>query len=137
MVKEVCASGLLQEHARWWRQLERRWGPRMGRLTYDSTTTVDFEDRLMAHLQLVIGAKLRRNEAFFFSWKNDMDIGDGRGSFWMHPTIPLYFKFTGSRAPSINRSWIDELMLTANTPAGLRIVPEPDASTHDAPEDHE
>lgn len=108
----------------------------MGRMTYDSTTNVDFEDRLLAHLQVVIGAKLRRNEAFFFSWKNDMEIGDGRGSLWMHPTIPLYFKFTGSRPPSINRHWIDALMLTANTPAGLRLVPEPDTH-HEASEEHE
>jgi hypothetical protein len=109
----------------------------MGRLTYDSTTTVDFEDRLLAHLQLVMGAKLRRNEAFFFSWKNDTEIGNGRGSLWIHPTIPLYFKFTGSRQPSINRYWIDALMLTANTPAGLRLVPEPETPAHGTPEEHE
>ena len=34
----------------------------MGKLTYDSTMTVDFDDRVLAHLQLVIGAKLRRAE---------------------------------------------------------------------------
>jgi hypothetical protein len=38
----------------------------VGKLTYDSTLVVDFEDRTLAHLHLVVGAKLRRGEAFFF-----------------------------------------------------------------------
>lgn len=101
----------------------------MGMLTYDSTLTVDFEDRVLAHLQLVIGAKLRRNEAFYFSWKDDPKIGDGRSTLWMHPTIPLHFKYSGSKSPAVNRDWIDELMLTANAPGGLQIIPEP---THSA-----
>lgn len=99
----------------------------MGRLTYDSTLIVDFDDRLLAHLQLVIGAKFRRNEAFYFSWIDDPSIGSGRSTLWMYPTIPLHFKFSGGRPPAINRHWIDALILTANSPAGLHIVPEPPA----------
>jgi hypothetical protein len=111
----------------------------MGRLTYDSTLTVDFEDRVLAHLQLVIGAKLRRNEAFYFSWKDDTSIGNGRSTLWMHPNIPLHYKYHGGRPPSINRAWVDELMLTANTPAGLQLVPEPelDLVATDATVQHE
>ncbi|QEE61039.1 ATP-dependent DNA ligase [Salinibacterium sp. dk2585] len=109
----------------------------MGRLTYDSTTHIDFDDRVLAHLQVVMGAKLRRKESFFFTWTNAQDIGDGRGSLWIHPAIPLYFKFTGGRPPSINRSWIDALMLTANTPGGLRLIPEPDVRLPDAAEEQE
>lgn len=97
----------------------------MGKLTYDSTVTVDFDDRVLAHLQLVIGAKLRRNEAFYFSWKDDNQVGDGHSTLWIHPTIPLYFKFHGSKQASINRKWIDALMLTANSPGGLHVIPEP------------
>lgn len=99
----------------------------MGTLTYDSTLSADFDDRTLAHLQLVIGAKLRRNEAFYFSWKDDESIGDGRSVIWLHPTIPISFKYFGSRQAAINRAWIDELMLSANTPAGLHLVPEPEA----------
>ncbi len=99
----------------------------MGTLTYDSTLSADFDDRTLAHLQMVVGAKLRRNEAFYFSWKDDASIGNGRSVVWMHPTIPISFKFFGSRPPSLNRAWIDELMLLANTPGGLHIVPEPTA----------
>lgn len=97
----------------------------MGTLTYDSTLAADFDDRTLAHLQIVIGAKLRRNESFYFSWKDDQSIGDGRSVIWVHPSIPLSFKFFGGRPPAINRQWIDELMIHANSPGGLVISPEP------------
>ena len=45
----------------------------MGKFIYDSMVKVDFEGRLLAHLQLVIGAKLRRGESFHFTWKDDTD----------------------------------------------------------------
>lgn len=107
----------------------------MGTLTYDSTLSADFDDRTLAHLQIVMGAKLRRNEAFYFSWKDDASIGNGRSVIWMHPTIPVAFKFFGSRPPSINRAWIDELMLLANTPSGLHLIPEPTAPSPAGEED--
>jgi len=97
----------------------------MGTLTYNSTLSADFDDRTLAHLQIVMGAKLRRNEAFYFSWKDDASIGNGRSVIWVHPTISVAFKFFGSRPPSINRGWIDELMLLANTPSGLHLIAEP------------
>jgi hypothetical protein len=50
---------------------------------------------------------------------------------WIHPTIPIAFKFFGSRPPAINREWVDEMMLSANTPAGLHIMPEPTATNGD------
>jgi hypothetical protein len=101
----------------------------LGKLTYDSTLSVEFADRTLAHLHLVIGAKLRRNESFYFSWRDDAEVGDGRSSLWMHPSIPIYFKFAGGRQPAINSRWIDALMLTANSPAGLQLVAEPEAAS--------
>jgi hypothetical protein len=98
----------------------------VGKLTYDSTLGVDFDDRVLAHLQLVIGAKLRRGESFYFSWRDDPSIGNGRSTLWMHPRIPLVFKYAGGRQPSINRAWVDALMSTANSPGGLVLVPEPE-----------
>lgn len=99
----------------------------MGKLIYDSSLTIDFDDHVLAHLQLVMGAKLRRGESFFFSWKDDPRNGDGRTVLWIYPTAPLVFKFYGSRPPVINRHWVDALMLTANSSQGLQLVPEPDA----------
>lgn len=101
----------------------------MGTLTYDSTLKADFEDRALTHIRLVIGTKLRRNEAFFLSWKDDTSIGNGRSTIWLHPAIPLLFKFHGSRDIPINLRWIEDLTLTANSANGLRVVPEPDPNS--------
>ncbi|MCU1404655.1 MAG: ATP-dependent ligase, partial [Glaciihabitans sp.] len=56
----------------------------MGKLIYGhSDVVIDLDDRHLAHLQVVIGAKLRRSESFFFTWKKDA-VGDGqRGSIWL------------------------------------------------------
>lgn len=99
----------------------------MGKLAYDRALTVDFEDRVLAHLQIVIGMKLRRGDSFHFSWRDDKSIGDGRTSVWLHPAIPLVYKFYGSKPPVINPAWIHALELSANTTQGLMIVPEPNA----------
>lgn len=102
----------------------------MGRLVYGAPNwSVEFEDRALAHLRIVILAKLRRSESFSFSWKQDSNRGSGRSSFWVHPSIPMQFEFFGGREPVLNREWIDALMLTANSPNGLELVPEP---THTA-----
>jgi hypothetical protein len=97
----------------------------MGQLVYNTSTTVDFEDRVLAHLQLVIGAKFRRNESFFFTWRDSSQTGNGRTMLWMHPTIPITYRFFGGRQPAINRAWVEALMLTANSAGGLQLVPEP------------
>ncbi|WP_210480409.1 ATP-dependent DNA ligase [Naasia sp. SYSU D00948] len=97
----------------------------MGKFTYDSTLVVDFDDRVLTHLQIVIGAKLRRHESFYFSWRDDSSVGNGRSVVWLHPSIPIVFKFQGGRLAAINREWIEDLMDSANSSAGLRLVPEP------------
>jgi hypothetical protein len=99
----------------------------MGKLVYDSSTAIEFDDRLLAHLQLVIGAKLRRNESFFLSWKDEQDAGGGRSVIWLHPALPIRFKYVGSRMPLINRNWIDALTVAANSAGGLMPVTEPPA----------
>jgi hypothetical protein len=104
----------------------------MGTLKYDSTLTAEFDDRLLAHLQLVIGAKLRRGETFFFSWRDDVEVGDGRTTIWMHDALSLVFTYAGGRVPTINRRWVDALMTTANSPGGLLVMREP---VEDEPQD--
>ena len=101
----------------------------MGKLTYDSTLTADFEDRTLAHIQVVIGAKLRRGEAFYFTWLDDPQSGGGRSTIWLHPGIPITYKYFGSRSPTLNREWIEVLMATANSSSGLQIVSEPRSPT--------
>ncbi|WP_166879919.1 MULTISPECIES: ATP-dependent DNA ligase [unclassified Salinibacterium] len=97
----------------------------MGVLIYDGIE-IQFEDRVLAHLQVVIGQKLRRRECFFMSWRDSAEVGDGRSAIWLDPAIPLYFKFFGSRPPTINREWIEKLAMSANSAHGLVVLSELD-----------
>jgi hypothetical protein len=98
----------------------------MGKLLYSSgAIEIGFDDRALAHMHLVIGSKLRRGEKFFFSWQDGQAVGSGRSSIWIEPSIPLYFKFSGTRPITINRAWIEALNHTANSNTGLVFVPEP------------
>ncbi|MCJ1695975.1 ATP-dependent DNA ligase [Rathayibacter caricis DSM 15933] len=104
----------------------------MGRMIYDSTTEADFDDRLLAHLQIVIGTKFGKGESFYFSWRDAGAAGDGRTSLWLHPAIPLRFKYFGGRAPSINPEWVRRLLMDSYSAQGLRISPEPEHAVHTA-----
>ncbi len=104
---------------------ERRWKAHMGKFIYDGSTKVDIEDRALAHVQVVVGTKLRRGEAFYFTWREDASVGDGRTSVWLHESIPVVYRFSGSRRPELNTAWLDALAYTANSSAGLHVVPEP------------
>ncbi|MGH1551018.1 ATP-dependent DNA ligase [Leifsonia poae] len=83
---------------------------------------IEFDDQVLAHLQIVIATKLRRRESFLMSWRNTPDCGDGRSSIWLEPSIPLFFRFDGSRQPTIDHEWIERLAHLASTTAGLTVV---------------
>jgi len=87
-----------------------------------SSTEIPLEDRALSHLKAVMLAKLRRNESFAFTWD---DESGARSTVWIHPAIPLQFKHDEGQPPGLNKTWIDYLMQSANTTAGLRLVPEP------------
>ena len=72
---------------------------------------------------------MRRGEPFHFTWKDDTSIGNGRTTVWVHPRCTLVYKYYGSRKPTINMAWIEALVYTANSPAGLYLVPEPAESS--------
>ncbi len=97
----------------------------MGKFIYEDSVKVEIEDRALTHLQLVVSAKLRRGEPFPFTWRDDLSIGGGRTTVWVHAGSALVFKYHGSRQPQINRAWIDDLAFAANSPSGLYITPEP------------
>lgn len=97
----------------------------MGKFIYEGGVRNEFEDRLLAHLQVVVGNKLRRGEPFYFVWKDDISTGGGRTAVWVHPRADIVFKFNGGRSPALNRAWLEALMSTANSPTGLYVVPEP------------
>lgn len=98
----------------------------MGTLLYgNSGTVINFDDRALMHLQIVICAKLRRRESFLFSWVDAADASSGRSAIWIDPASTLNYSYFGSRVPTINREWIEALMSSANSAAGLIFMTEP------------
>lgn len=107
----------------------------MGSLIYGATgTKIDIDDRTLAHLKVVILTKLRRGEGLAFSWEKEAAQGSGRGTVWLHPSVALEFRFDGTRQPSLNKVWLEELMGSANSGGGLHILPEHDRTpTNEVP----
>ncbi|WP_228452384.1 ATP-dependent DNA ligase [Rathayibacter toxicus] len=101
-------------------------GYHMGALLYGTPASAhEIDDRALAHLQIVMINKFRRNEAFAFQLEASSSHGAGRQTLWLHPSIPLQFSFHGSRVPAINTAWVHALMEEANSGRGLRIIAEP------------
>jgi hypothetical protein len=101
-------------------------GHPIGTLQYGSPgIEVSFDDRALLHLQVVITAKLRRRESFIFTWTDAAEAGSGRSSIWLDPTIPLFYRYYGSRPASLNKEWLDSLMLSANSGSGMLFTNEP------------
>lgn len=98
----------------------------MGTLLYGTSgITVAFDDRSLWHLQIVITAKLRRGESFIFTWSDSAEAGSGRSTIWLDPSVTLHYRYSGNRLPTVNRAWVDALMISANSPGGLFFTAEP------------
>jgi hypothetical protein len=93
----------------------------MGTFKYDGTT-VDFEDRVLAHIEVVAIQKLRKQEAFFMSWLDPETAGSGRTGVWMHPAALLTFHYSTNDNPNVDRAWVEKLAASANSPAGLFVT---------------
>lgn len=103
----------------------------MGYLLYDSHE-YEFEDRTLAHVKIAVTNKLRKQESFLLSWTMTPECGSGRISLWMTPSIPLGFRFSGSRSPQLNEAWVKVLQELSNSPRGLVVVSEKEAEAHAA-----
>ena len=95
----------------------------MGTFFYDGAR-FELDDRLLAHLQVIIAMKLRRNEGFFISWEIPAADGSGRHVVWIDTGVALRIRYKGSRAPEINREWAEALAQAANTNNGLVVTHE-------------
>ncbi|MFE7846759.1 ATP-dependent DNA ligase [Microbacterium sp. NPDC057407] len=104
----------------------------MGKFMYGEMVSHEFDDRLLAHLEVVMVQKLRRNEPFLFAWNQNMSLGSGRMSVWVHASAHLAFKYNGGRPPTLNRDWLEALATAANSTQGLRALPEPPATGGEA-----
>ncbi|MET3769822.1 hypothetical protein ABIB15_002526 [Marisediminicola sp. UYEF4] len=98
----------------------------MGSLTYGSGGhSFPFDDRTLAHLQMVIVAKLRRDERFVLTWPLAADVGGGRSAVLLDPSIPLTFQFSRATSGAMNSRWLEYLMASANGVGGLHLGEEP------------
>jgi hypothetical protein len=96
----------------------------VGRLLYGSPPVAfDLDDRTLAHVEIVVIAKLRRSESFAFSLAGK---GDARTSIWVSPASDLQFEYVGG-THDINRAWLEALIESANSPQGLRVSAEPES----------
>jgi hypothetical protein len=86
----------------------------------------EMDDRTLAHVQLVIVAKLRKQESFLLSWTVDPGHGSGRVSAWIDCGLPIAFRFDGSRPIRINRVWLDAMMDRSFSLQGLEVPAEAD-----------
>ena len=83
---------------------------------------VEFDDRMLAHLQVVIVTRFRRSESLVVSWLHSPAVGDGRASMWMTPSLPVFFRFNGSKAIEIDRDWLRRLDQSASSSTGLIVT---------------
>ncbi|MEO9103342.1 MAG: hypothetical protein ABI238_00110 [Terrimesophilobacter sp.] len=60
--------------------------------------------------------------------ENDISVGDGRSTIWLDRSIPLYFKFYGSKVPVVNAMWLEKLTVSANSGTGLLLMSDPGGS---------
>ena len=101
----------------------------MGYLHYGSPPeSFQLEDRTLAHVELVVLAKLRRNESFALTIDG---AKDGRQTIWINSSATLRFEFDTAKV-DINREWLEELIDSANTTTGMKVLPEPEKSASGA-----
>lgn len=94
----------------------------MGTLYYGSARTpITIDDRLLAHLKVVITSKLRRNESFLLSWDEPVDRGSGRASVFIHPMCDLIYRFDGSRHPDLDQQQLETMSAESMSGRGLVI----------------
>nr|WP_201468529.1 hypothetical protein [Microbacterium hydrocarbonoxydans] len=93
----------------------------MGYLTYGNTSTpIELDDALMAHLRTVIVTKLRRNESFPLTIEASSGVAE---TLWIHASIPLRFVMEDDDQ-ELDRPLLVSLMNAANSARGLDLTTE-------------
>ncbi|MFF1875632.1 hypothetical protein [Kitasatospora herbaricolor] len=99
----------------------------MGNLLYGAQARpAEIDDRLLAHLEIVILSKLRRQETFALSWIGDTAGSEGgsKRTIWISANTDLEFEYSTTEHQSINRAWV-ELLASGADRGNLRLRPEP------------
>ncbi|HWH27203.1 MAG TPA: hypothetical protein VNT53_11235 [Pseudolysinimonas sp.] len=93
----------------------------MGSLFYGARQ-YKVDDRLLAHFQVLISLKLRRDENFFLSWSKGASEGGGRHSIWIDNGVPIACEYDGSRPAAIQREWVEAMAEAAGSSLGLHVT---------------
>ncbi|MFD6698453.1 MULTISPECIES: hypothetical protein [unclassified Microbacterium] len=97
----------------------------MGTIYYGgSASPIHIEDRVLAHLKIVIATKLRRGESFTVSWPHPEDGPPGRSTIWLNPAVELRFVFQTPESPELSREYLAQLATTANSAGGICLTAE-------------
>lgn len=92
----------------------------LGTLHYGAeANSIEFSDDLLAHLQVLISAKLRRSEGFMLTWTATSAGKTQRVCIWIHAAIPLSFHFSHPQRRALNQELLQELAISAASSAGL------------------
>lgn len=98
----------------------------MGSLYYGTQRfAVDLDDRPLAHVKVALLILLREGYGVAFSFTPSPSQGGGRETLWISPSTDIRFFFSGGRSPTINDEWVREIVETAHSPTGMRLIPEP------------
>jgi len=87
----------------------------MGTLIYGvGEARVRIDDDQLAHVKTIALMKLRRNESFALTIRCDASEV-GRDTLWLHPSIPLQFRFDTNERNAVDRALLESLMHEANS----------------------
>jgi len=94
----------------------------MAKLFYGTTVEpIIIEDRLLAHVKVVVATKLRRGESFTLSWVHGPNEPAGRSTIWLQPSIPLRFVFDSEQPESLDQNILKRMANDANSSRGLSL----------------
>ena len=95
----------------------------MGELVYGhDEVPIHFDDRVLAHLQVVMIDKMRRGEKFPFTF---LDSRHRERTLLFAPSTPVQFVFSGNRHPRLNQGWLHRL---ADRRGSVRVADRPGAA---------
>ncbi|RWZ50060.1 ATP-dependent DNA ligase [Labedella phragmitis] len=92
----------------------------MGMLKY-GTREIAVEDRILAHISVIVTQKLRRRESFLLT----LPASDRRmatEAMWMSCNSDIAFAYSGNRVPSLNHAWLEQMMTESFSAHGLDLT---------------
>jgi hypothetical protein len=94
----------------------------MGTLTYGAIQReITIDDHLLAHVEAVTLARLRRSNSFALRWTEKDEVGDGRRTIWIHEAADLYFEYDGKGPDQPDRDLLDKLAVAADSNNGINL----------------